>query len=127
MPPAATDFIEFLTPAGLSKLPLVDDLSSVDVFVIGYNPAGEGQMVRVALDALLAGSVDATVTSLAGFAAVPALPLPVGTVKVWVNAADMTIQVWVLKTSTAATVSGSVQRPSDYAATTNEKVWFRAG
>lgn len=77
----------------------------------------------------VAGStgVDSSITSEATLAAVITANLTVPVVKVWVNAADLTIQVWVLKAGTDATSAGSVRRPNDYNASTNAKVWYRAG
>lgn len=76
----------------------------------------------------VAGStgVDATITSEAGLAAVTTTNLTVPVIKVWVNAATVTLQVWLLKAGTDATEAGSVLRPTDYNASTNAKVWYRA-
>ena len=68
--------------------------------------------------------VDASITTLAGLAAIPTVNLTPPVLKVWVLEADGTSQVWRLLTSTAATVAGSVQRPDDWA--TSGKVWFKA-
>ena len=70
--------------------------------------------------------VDATVTTLAGLAAIPTVNLTPPVVKVWVLEADGTSQVWRLLAGTDATVAGSIQRPADYAASTNEKIWVKA-
>lgn len=70
--------------------------------------------------------VDSTVTTLAQLAAIPTISLSVPVVKIWILEADGTFQVWRLLASTAATVSGAIQRPDDYDGTTNAKVWFKA-
>lgn len=74
-----------------------------------------------------AAAVDPTITTLAELAAIPTVAQPVPAVKLWVKAADMTQQVWLLKAGTDATETDVVQRPTDYHATTNAKVWYRAG
>lgn len=70
--------------------------------------------------------VDPSITTLAQLAAVPTINLTPPVVKVWILEADGSTQVWRLLAGTDATVSGSIQRPDDYAASTNEKVWYRA-
>jgi len=77
----------------------------------------------------VAGStgVDASITTEAQLAAIVTTNLTVPAIKVWVLDADLTVQIWVLKAGTDASVSGSVRRPDDYNASTNAKVWYRAG
>jgi hypothetical protein len=72
--------------------------------------------------------VDVAITSLAELAAIETAEITPGgasSVKLWVSAADGSLQCWQLRASTAATVTGSIQRPDDYAESTNEKVWFK--
>lgn len=71
--------------------------------------------------------VDATITTEAELGALVTSNLTVPVVKVWVLIPDLTIQLWVLRAGTDATAAGSVRRPDDYHATTNAKVWYRAG
>jgi hypothetical protein len=77
---------------------------------------------------VIAGSgVDATITSYADLAALSTVGLTPPVIKVWILTAETTVQVWRLLAGTDATVSGSIQRPDDYNASTNAKVWYRAG
>lgn len=68
---------------------------------------------------------DAGITSLSDLAAVITTTLATGTIRAWIQASDGTEQVWRLIASTEATADG-VQRPNDYNADTNAKVWFKA-
>jgi hypothetical protein len=72
--------------------------------------------------------VDPDITSLAGLAAVTTTTIILGgskSIKLFVDSIDELLNCWQLRSSTANTVSGSIQRPDDYATSTNEKVWFR--
>jgi hypothetical protein len=69
----------------------------------------------------------ASISSLATLSAVATTGLTTPTIRVWVESSDATSQTWVLKAGTDATDTGSVQRPDDYNASTNAKVWYRAG
>jgi hypothetical protein len=71
--------------------------------------------------------VDATITTEAQLAAIITSNLTVPKVKVWVLAADKTLQVWVLQAGTDANIAGSVRRPDDYNGSTNAKVWYKVG
>lgn len=71
--------------------------------------------------------VDTSITTLAQLAAIPTVNLTPPVIKIWVQASDGLAQTWQLRVSTAATDPGSVQRPTDYNASTNAKVWFKAG
>jgi hypothetical protein len=74
----------------------------------------------------IASGVDPTITSTGDLAAVLTAGVATPIIKIWVDATEGSSQVWILKDSTAATDAGSVQRPNDYNASTNAKVWFRA-
>lgn len=67
--------------------------------------------------------VDRTVTTLALLAAIPTVNAVVPVVKVWVEEATGTTQVWRLLAGTTATGDG-VQRPDDWAS--SGKVWYKA-
>jgi hypothetical protein len=69
-----------------------------------------------------AGSYDMTITSLAGLAAKPTVALPFNTLLTVIINAEM--QDWQLISGNNATSTG-IQRPNDYNASTNMKVWFR--
>jgi hypothetical protein len=72
--------------------------------------------------------VDPNITSLAGLAAIITVAITPGdssSIKLFVDSIDELLNCWQLRSSTATTVSGSIQRPDDYATSTNEKVWFR--
>lgn len=69
----------------------------------------------------------AGITSLATLSAISTTALTVPVIRLWIQTSDGTSQMWVLKTGTDATDTGSVQRPDDYNASTNAKVWYRAG
>ncbi len=68
---------------------------------------------------------DAGITSLVDLAAVVTTNLSPGTIRAWVQASDGSEQVWRLIASTDVTGPG-VQRPNDFNASTNAKVWFKA-
>lgn len=74
----------------------------------------------------IASGIDPSITSTAQLAAIATASVTAPIIKIWVDATEGTSQVWILRDSTAATESG-VQRPNDYNASTNAKVWFRAG
>jgi hypothetical protein len=84
-----------------------------------YNPPGAPSVGPSA-------SIDVGITSLADLAAVTTTNLIAPAIRVWIMAADGTTQVWQLLASTAETVEGVVQRPNDFNALTNAKVWFHA-
>lgn len=69
----------------------------------------------------------ASITSLATLSAISTTGLTVPVIRLWIQTSDGTSQMWVLKTGTDATDTGSVQRPDDYNASTNAKIWYRAG
>ena len=74
------------------------------------------------------GAVSTAVTSTATLAAVVTTtitPGGTGSIALFVDGTTQALQTWQLRSSTAATVAGSIQRPDDYATTTNEKVWYR--
>lgn len=68
---------------------------------------------------------DEGITSLVDLAAVSTAGLTVPAIRGWVETSTGLAQAWRLVASTAATADG-VQRPNDYNATTNAKVWFLA-
>jgi hypothetical protein len=68
---------------------------------------------------------DSGITSLTDLAAVVTTTLAVGTIRAWIMAEDGTEQVWKLIAGTMATSDG-IQRPTDYNASTNAKVWVKA-
>ena len=68
---------------------------------------------------------DSGITSLTDLAAVVTVSLAPGTIRAWVQASDGTEQVWRLIASTEATGPG-VQRPNDFNAGSNAKVWYKA-
>ena len=64
-------------------------------------------------------------TSLASLSTVALVPPQIVG---WVQTSDLTQQVWILLTSTAANdPTNGVVRPSDYNGSTNTKVWFKTG
>lgn len=69
--------------------------------------------------------VDSQITTIAGLAAIPTVNLTPPILKLWIKAADKTAQIWELLAGTDATVPGSIQRPDDYNASTNAKVWYK--
>lgn len=71
-------------------------------------------------------AIDANIHTLADLAAITTTNLIAPAIRIWILAADGTTQVWQLLTSDAETVEGSVQRPLDFNALTNMKVWFKA-
>jgi hypothetical protein len=68
------------------------------------------------------GSYDATITSLSLLAAKATVALPANTLLTVIISAEM--QDWQLIAGSNATSTG-IQRPNDYNASTNIKVWFR--
>ncbi len=70
-------------------------------------------------------SIDANIHTLADLAAVTTTNLIAPAIRIWINAADETTQIWQLLASAADTAE-AVQRPLDFNALTNSKVWFRA-
>lgn len=86
---------------------------------ISYNPPGAPGVGPSA-------SIDPGIHSLVDLAAVVTTNLITPVIRIWINAADGTEQIWQLLDSSAATNEG-VQRPNDYNDLTNAKVWFRAG
>jgi hypothetical protein len=69
--------------------------------------------------------VDSEIDSWTELAAIPTTDLPVGTVKIWVNTAEGLMKGTQLLAGTDATdTANGIQRPDDYAAGTNEKVWY---
>lgn len=66
-----------------------------------------------------------TITSLTELAAIPTTGITPPMIRAWRQTSDATAQFWELLAGTDATDPGSVQRPDDYAAVTNEKVWYR--
>lgn len=85
---------------------------------ITYNPPGAPGVGPSA-------SIDPDIHTLADLAAVTTTNLIAPAIRVWILAADGTTQVWQLLASMAATSEG-IQRPNDWDALTNAKVWFRA-
>lgn len=83
-----------------------------------YNPPGAPGVGPSA-------SVDANIHTLADLAAVTTTNLIAPAIRIWILAADGSEQVWQLLASDAATAEG-VQRPNDFNALTNMKVWFRS-
>lgn len=70
--------------------------------------------------------VDKSVTTLTLLAAIPTVNLTVPVVKLWIQESDGTLQAWRLLAGTDATVAGSIQRPDDFNAVTNGRVWYHA-
>ena len=69
--------------------------------------------------------VDSSITTLAGLAAIETSALTLDSIKLFYNAADDEVQAWQLRAGTDATVAGSIQRPDDYNAGSNARVWYR--
>ncbi len=84
-----------------------------------YNPPGAPGVGPTA-------SIDANIHTLADLAAVTTTNLIAPAIRIWIMAADGTEQIWQLLASGADTAEG-VQRPNDWDALTNLKVWFRSG
>lgn len=72
-----------------------------------------------------AGGGVSNVSTLAELAAIQTTNKSVPYVILWVQESDGTSETWRLLASTAATGDG-IQRPDDYNASTNAKVWFKA-
>lgn len=53
-------------------------------------------------------------------------PGDAGSIVQYIDAEDEQLKTWFLKSSTAASVAGSIRRAGDYNGTTNTKVWFMA-
>ncbi len=69
--------------------------------------------------------VDPTISSWDQLAAVPTVGMAVGTIKLWVDSSAGVLRATQLLAGTDATDQPSgVQRPNDYNAATNAKVWF---
>lgn len=71
-------------------------------------------------------AIEPTITSLVDLASISTVNLVTPAIRIWINAADGTEQIWKLLVSNEATSEG-IQRPVDYNPVTNPKVWFRAG
>lgn len=72
-----------------------------------------------------ASKVDGELNTLADLAAVVTVDFTPPVTRIFYNTDDVEVQNWVLLAGTEATVAGVTQRPTDYATTTNEKVWHR--
>lgn len=72
------------------------------------------------------GGWNAGIHTYADLAAVATVNVALNTIIAWIKSDDNTEQTWRLLNSTAETDEGAVQRPDDYDATLNPKVWFRA-
>lgn len=71
-------------------------------------------------------AVDTSITSWAQLAAVPTTILDAGAIKLWVNSADLSFKIVQLRAGTDATdTANGIQRPNDYNAATNAKVWYQ--
>jgi hypothetical protein len=70
--------------------------------------------------------VDDQTNTLTELAAITTTSLTPPVIRVIYNSDTNEAQTWVLLAGTDATESGVVQRPDDYAASTNEKVWYRS-
>lgn len=86
---------------------------------ITYNPPGAPGVGPSA-------KIDTGIHSLVDLAAVVTTNLITPVIRIWINEADGTEQIWQLLDSTLPTSEG-VQRPNDFNDPTNAKVWFRAG
>jgi hypothetical protein len=69
--------------------------------------------------------VDNDIRNATDLAAVETTDLTVPVNKLFYDEDFDEIQGWQLRAGTDATSAGSVQRPDDYSAGTNEKVWYR--
>jgi hypothetical protein len=70
--------------------------------------------------------IDNSITSWAQLAAVTTVAVAVGTSKAWVEASTLTLKVTQLLAGTVATdTAEGLQRPNDYNASTNAKVWHQ--
>lgn len=66
------------------------------------------------------------ITSWAQLAAIPTIGLPLPQLRIWVDADSLSFVASQLRASTQATdVSSGIQRPDDFDATSNARVWFR--
>jgi len=87
--------------------------------------------VQEAIDEIAAATgvtpsgIDPDTNTLAELEAIATLGLTPPVVKIIYNTDTEEVQTWILKAGTDATSSGVTQRPTDYAGTTNEKVWYR--
>jgi len=124
-----------VTPVGLGEATILQIPVTVSKDVINYSgitplPVAN-YYTSTQVDALLAQRVNNSIHSLATLAAYATTSIAVNDLLFFVNDTDApfnttnVIQGWQLRASTAATVTGSIQRPSDYNAGTNAKVWFR--
>lgn len=67
------------------------------------------------------------ITSWATLAELPTVALATGTIKLWVDSASGVFIVTQLRVGVDATdVPSGIQRPSDFDATTNARVWYSA-
>ena len=72
--------------------------------------------------------INSNITSWAQLAAVGTTALSVSSVIAWIEAATLILMVTQLLAGTDATnTAAGVQRPSDYNASTNAKVWYQVG
>lgn len=72
--------------------------------------------------------IDNTVHTWADLANVPTVGATVPVIKIWFETATALYRVTVLQTGTDATdTANGIQRPADYNAGTNAKVWYQAG
>lgn len=71
------------------------------------------------------GVVDPNLDTWAELAAIPTTSMTVGTVKIWVDSSTGILKATQLLAGTDATDTASgIQRPDDYNAATNAKVWY---
>jgi len=87
-------------------------------------PSGDTYQLPVPV---IAVTINPAITSWADLAAIATTGLAVGTAYAWVEASTLILKATVLLTGTAATdTAEGIQRPADYNASTNAKVWFGA-
>lgn len=70
--------------------------------------------------------IDAAITTWDQLAALQTTNVAVGAIKIWVNTADLSFKIVQLRAGTDATdTANGIQRPNDYNAATNAKVWYQ--
>ena len=68
---------------------------------------------------------DASIGTVAELALVPTINLGTPSIRAWINEDTAVTEVWHLMPSTAETIEGVIQRPTDFTFA-NPKVWFKA-
>lgn len=116
--------------AGISTVsddPLLIDLSLTAP--PGVQFAVLQRWIRALSDGLSGGGgVTPDITSLAALAALPTASMTVPQIRIFVDESTGLVNVWrLLASAVASDPDNGILRPNDFNASTNAKVWFRAG